>query len=162
MQNANRMSKRRVLFFVRGCFGRRRRNKKNEGIVFLAGCCFLIHFNHSQQQPFTIRNSRKPMESSALDLPETRILLRPHLSLASLRACVLVFKNRHNNFIQFLWATFYFGPPRKTSTTSSSVEHQPPERATIEKYAHFIQDLVVFRLTPTFRLDLFKALHSDP
>lgn len=103
------------------------------------------------------------MESNALDLPEIRTLLGPHL-------CVLVCKAWHNTFIRFLWATFYFGHPREINTTDSSDAPQPPERATIEKYAHLIQDLLVIHLTPTFRLDLFrgtplpslKKLHLSP
>ncbi|KAG9063126.1 hypothetical protein KI688_004726 [Linnemannia hyalina] len=110
------------------------------------------------------------MESNAWDLPEIRALIVPYLSPASLHACVLVSKVWHDFFIRLLWATFHFGPPRKTSTTSSSDEPQLPERATIEKHAHLIQNLVVFDLTPTFRLDLFrgtpltslKELHLSP
>ncbi|KAK3833511.1 MAG: hypothetical protein JOS17DRAFT_81845 [Linnemannia elongata] len=106
------------------------------------------------------------MESNALDLPEIRTLLGSFLSLDSLRACVLVSKDWHNTFIRIIWTTIYFGPYRKPR----SYEPQPPDRATIEKHAHLIQNLVVVNLTPTFRLDLFrgtpltslKELHLTP
>jgi hypothetical protein len=90
-------------------------------------------------------------QRDAMDLPEIRASIGPHLNLASLYSCVLVSKDWHASFTPFFWRTFYFGPHKGDLTLN------PPSQTTIRKYAFYIQHLIVRRLTlSTFQLAIFK------
>ncbi|KAF9156448.1 hypothetical protein BG015_005172 [Linnemannia schmuckeri] len=90
-------------------------------------------------------------QRDAMDLPEIRASIGPHLTLASLHSCVLVSKDWRATFTPFLWKTFYFGPHK------GDISLNPPSSATIQRYAHHIQTLVVRSLTAvTFQLSIFR------
>ena len=90
-------------------------------------------------------------QQDALGLPEIRASIGPHLTLASLHACIFVSKDWHATFTPFLWKTFYFGPHRGDTSLD------PPSQATIQLYAHHIQTLIVRSLTAvTFQLHIFR------
>lgn len=87
----------------------------------------------------------------AMDLPEIRASIGPHLTLASLQACVLVSHGWRATFTLFLWKTFYFGPHKGDTSLD------PPSQTTIQLYAHHIRTLVVRSLTATtFQLHIFR------
>ncbi|KAK3833510.1 MAG: hypothetical protein JOS17DRAFT_740729 [Linnemannia elongata] len=90
-------------------------------------------------------------QQDALDLPEIRSSIGPHLTLASLHACVLVSHDWRATFTPFLWKTFYFGPHK------GDISLDPPSQTTIQLYAHHIQTLIVRSLTAaTFQLHIFR------
>lgn len=90
-------------------------------------------------------------QRDALDLPEIRSSIGPHLTLASLHACVLVSHDWRATFTPFLWKTFYFGPHW------GDISLDPPSQTTIQLYAHHIQTLIVRSLTAvTFQLHIFR------
>lgn len=101
--------------------------------------------------PPTSRINNMQQQLDAMNLPEIRTSIGPHLTLASLYSCVLVSKEWRASFTPFLWRTFYFGPYK------GDISLDLPSQTSIQKYAYYIQHLIVRSLTPyTFQLVIFK------